>query len=424
MASGQRGVNCSASAPVGERTVSGSLLQRKCACAEQTSDGAGCGACEKESETALQRSAIVKGRGGVAPRIVHEVLSSGGQPLDRQARGVMENHFEYDFSHVRVHTDGRAADSASAVSAQAYTVGHNIVFGANRYAPTTTGGKALLAHELAHVIQQGRKTFGPAEPLQLDGPGDGAEAEAAGAAQSFMGGTGATKGRSSGPVRMQRLIDPSTATTSTQATSQPGASPPPASASPASAQGAGTTPCPDWARIKSTRQYNHGTISSDRQEQFRTYLSNIATMEAGPGPDYSGHKMQENLIMLSNNCPARLNSLSRHCAEHAAIPIEGKTLFIDGHVTKNTQSLLEGTGVSNCQVTCHQTYRCDTDSGKKAANEFLITRNYQAGTYTNKAGQNVHITTGSVDKTELTAPPKPELQDAPQRTLPKGMEYA
>jgi hypothetical protein len=66
----------------------------------------------------------------------------------------MEPRFGYDFSGVRVHTDARAAESARAVDARAYTVGSNVVFGTGQYAPTNEAGKSLLAHELAHVVQQ------------------------------------------------------------------------------------------------------------------------------------------------------------------------------------------------------------------------------------------------------------------------------
>ena len=80
--------------------------------------------------------------------------SGGGQPLDPATRAFMEPRFGHDFSQVRVHTDERAAESARAVNALAYTVGHQIVFGAGHYTPETARSKKLLAHELAHVVQQ------------------------------------------------------------------------------------------------------------------------------------------------------------------------------------------------------------------------------------------------------------------------------
>ena len=90
-----------------------------------------------------------------APPLVDEVLSSGGgQPLDESTRSFMEPRFGHDFSRVRVHADERAAESARAVNALAYTVGQDVVFGGGQYEPGTNEGKKLLAHELTHVVQQ------------------------------------------------------------------------------------------------------------------------------------------------------------------------------------------------------------------------------------------------------------------------------
>ncbi|WP_326543217.1 eCIS core domain-containing protein [Pseudorhodoferax sp.] len=89
-----------------------------------------------------------------APAIVHEVLRAPGRPLDPDTRGFMEPRFGQDFGRVRVHTDARAAASARTVNAKAYTVGHDLVFGAHQYAPDTRRGRELLAHELAHTVQQ------------------------------------------------------------------------------------------------------------------------------------------------------------------------------------------------------------------------------------------------------------------------------
>jgi hypothetical protein len=89
-----------------------------------------------------------------APFIVHEVLSSPGQPLDAAIRTFMESRFGHDFSAVRVHTDATAAKSARAVSALAYTVGSDVVFAEGQYTAGTAAGQRLLAHELVHTIQQ------------------------------------------------------------------------------------------------------------------------------------------------------------------------------------------------------------------------------------------------------------------------------
>jgi hypothetical protein len=90
----------------------------------------------------------------------------------------MGERFGYDFGSVRIHTDTRAADSARAVDAEAYTVGPHVVFGAGRYQPDSPGGRRLLAHELAHVIQQ-PATPTPSESLGISDPSDASEREAA-----------------------------------------------------------------------------------------------------------------------------------------------------------------------------------------------------------------------------------------------------
>ncbi len=120
-------------------------LQRKCA------------GCKKEEEEEKDHKLHRKETGSgptVAPPVVHEVLRSSGQPLDAGTRAFMEPHFGHDFSRVRVHTDARAAESANAVNALAYTVGSSIVFANAQYEPQNLAGRRLLSHELAHVIQQ------------------------------------------------------------------------------------------------------------------------------------------------------------------------------------------------------------------------------------------------------------------------------
>jgi hypothetical protein len=98
------------------------------------------------------------------PRQTSEVVSDveisinsirgGGQLLSDSTRAFFEPRFGCDFSQVRVHADARAADTARAVNARAFTRGHDVVFGAGQYAPGTTAGQRLLAHELTHVVQQ------------------------------------------------------------------------------------------------------------------------------------------------------------------------------------------------------------------------------------------------------------------------------
>jgi hypothetical protein len=81
------------------------------------------------------------------------VQSSAGQPLDVGTRTFMEPRFGHDFSRVRIHTDAEAAQSARRLHASAYTLGDHIGFAEGQFAPSTSEGSRLLAHELAHVVQ-------------------------------------------------------------------------------------------------------------------------------------------------------------------------------------------------------------------------------------------------------------------------------
>ncbi|TVP48078.1 MAG: DUF4157 domain-containing protein [Gemmatimonadales bacterium] len=86
--------------------------------------------------------------------LVSKALLDAGRPLDRSTRAFMEARFGRDFGGVRVHTGPRAASSARALDALAYTLGERIVFARGEYAPHASSGRRLLAHELGHVLQQ------------------------------------------------------------------------------------------------------------------------------------------------------------------------------------------------------------------------------------------------------------------------------
>lgn len=173
----------------------GNILQRAAVVPEITpvhsgilqrcSGGVECAECRQkrlEREGTLQRAAVnavpVNENGSGVPPIVHEVLRSSGQRLDTATREFMEPRFGYDFSGVRVHTDGRAAESARAVNALAYTVGRDVVFGEGEYVPGTSEGRRLLAHELTHVAQQGGKASTIQTQLRIGSIDDSAEKEA------------------------------------------------------------------------------------------------------------------------------------------------------------------------------------------------------------------------------------------------------
>jgi GH24 family phage-related lysozyme (muramidase) len=179
--------------------VQGNVLQRQCACGQHTGSGGKCEECKKNRS--LQRGSMNGTPVAAVPPIVQEVLEMPGRPLDLAARGFMESRFALDFSGVRVHKDARAAESARAVNALAYTVGRNVVFGAGQYAPATMAGKRLLAHELTHVAQQGA-TLRCSDSVGAEH--DTAEQEAETIAERVITGAGPLKiGPASVPI-MQR----------------------------------------------------------------------------------------------------------------------------------------------------------------------------------------------------------------------------
>jgi len=176
------------SAPPVTRSVPasrGGLLQRKCACGQHAGGGE-CEECRKKRRTLQRRSLDGGRRPGEAPPVVEEVLRGPGQPLPAPSRQRMEARFGHDFSDVRVHAGPRAAESARSVNAAAFTVGRNVVFGARQYAPESGVGERLLAHELAHVVQQ-RGSAGSGPPVIFDSPAHEAEADRA-AARAAAGG--------------------------------------------------------------------------------------------------------------------------------------------------------------------------------------------------------------------------------------------
>lgn len=117
------------------------LLQRRCACGAGAGLGAECQSCAERRALSL-------------PASVERVLAAPGQALDPATRDFMEQRFGADFSGVRVHDNSSATQSSRDMNAEAYTVGQDIVFDHGRYQPGSESGKQLLAHELAHTLQQ------------------------------------------------------------------------------------------------------------------------------------------------------------------------------------------------------------------------------------------------------------------------------
>src|ERR1700730_976607 len=143
-----------------------------------------------------------------ASPVLDVVGSGGGSPLDPGARSFLEDRLGSDFSEVRVHTGASADQSARSINAQAYTVGTDVVFRAGAYQPDAPAGRHVLAHELAHVIQQkaGPVDGSPAPGgIRLSHPSDAFEQAAERAADNAMAGTAPPTTRAGGdPAPVQR----------------------------------------------------------------------------------------------------------------------------------------------------------------------------------------------------------------------------
>jgi outer membrane protein OmpA-like peptidoglycan-associated protein len=142
-------------------------ISRKCAHCQQEEDklsSAGprisrkCAHCEEEEKVMPKTSGIFSSSTQPphpeAPPLVHQVLRSPGQPLADDDLAFFRPRFGFDFSHVRIHNDPTADESAHSVNALAYAAGSDIAFASGQYEPGTETGRRLLAHELAHVVQQ------------------------------------------------------------------------------------------------------------------------------------------------------------------------------------------------------------------------------------------------------------------------------
>lgn len=131
---------------------------------------------EKKDETA-QAKGTADATPEVSPHLESRIqtMRGGGQPLADSTRTFFESRFGYDFGGVRVHTDSQAAETASHLNAQAFTIGRDVFFGAGRYEPHTTSGQWLLAHELTHTVQQSPQPLAATSRVVQSHPDPGAQ---------------------------------------------------------------------------------------------------------------------------------------------------------------------------------------------------------------------------------------------------------
>lgn len=122
-----------------------------------------------------RRPARLRARPGVpeswsAPPDVEQVIATSGSPMEPDLRDEMEVRSGHDFSQVRIHAGAKAAASARTIGALAYAAGSHVVFGDGQFSPATSAGRRLIAHELAHVVQQREGGAGAVRVARQGGP--------------------------------------------------------------------------------------------------------------------------------------------------------------------------------------------------------------------------------------------------------------
>jgi hypothetical protein len=363
------------------------------------------------------------------PQEIRARLRSG-HPLDTGVKSRMEPVFGGDFSAVRVHTDSSAAELSSTLNARAFTIGRDVAFGVGEYQPGTLIGDALIAHELAHVMQQGNEgsaiaplTQGAAEYNALE---EDADVSAVGAMISLWSGTsGAVEriGKNAMPslrsgLKLQRcgasqtrkaVAGPKSVTAAPEL-KQDTAPAPQDKSKPARVDAHGKE-CPDTveiAELKSAPPFEKRMLDAG----LHTFLATVSNMRVGPKDSYEAC-ITEKLAVTEDTCGHEGNmSQTEHCGEkkhcmkvgdtcggdtlgYATFPCSPNT-FVDRHETHNELSLLDGKK-TECKVTCLQRYGC----GGVEIGRFLITRHYKAGFLT-VGGKKIPITTGTIEKVPTT----------------------
>jgi Domain of unknown function (DUF4157) len=401
-------------------------LQRKCACGSSASELSGeCEECSKKKMLGMQSKLAISEPGDQyeqeADRVATQVMAmrpssavsgtplriqrfSGqsaplnsvdpapatpGRPLESALREHMEQRFGHDFSRVHVHTDSEADRSTRDLSAHAYTLGHDIVFGQGRFAPETSEGRHLLAHELTHVVQQSRSSH-PAVKATVP--------------HSVL-------------LRQEDPTAPPVGPETPIPSPQPAPDetrPVPAEEKPGSAArtDAFGKECPDSVVLHETKAipaYNRKMFDAG----FKTYFGLVSNMKVGPKSSYESC-ITEVLKVEENTCGDQGNMADyepctpkKHCMKvgeacggdvltDTKFPCSSTT-FVDLHRTARDVSLLEGSGKTECKAKCLQRYGC----GGKEIGRFYVTRNFKAAEFTDGSNK-VHVTTGSIEKVAAT----------------------
>jgi hypothetical protein len=331
----------------------------------------------------------------------------------------METAFGESFADVRLHTDWAATRLSEELNARAFTIDRDVAFGAAEYRPGTVVGDALIAHELAHVLQQRGNVARAALEGAVPDVGvleDDADLAAAGAVVSLWGGMrGALKmlGKRGPPsprsgLRLQRCAGGGERRTTPREPTE-------------GRRDRYGKECPDTVEIGGLKpipqpfqpQWLDRNCSGSRSgpNVCRTYLGTLSKMTVGPKSKYEAC-IVERLETVENTCGTQgtmgrvhgCNPHPGHCllvndprltGDHlSTVAFEpSPNAFIDLHTNGSQLNLLEGSGKRECTEKCRQHYYC----GGKEIGRFIVERHYQADVVT-KGGEKFEVTGGTISK--------------------------
>ena len=321
-------------------------IQRECAACESDEKLYRKEVGEEEEENVQMKGETGAAGGMTAPSVVHDAISSPGQPLDKGTRNFMESRFGYDLGDVRVHNDSLAHRSSADINALAYTHGNHVVFSTGQYRPYANSGRHLLAHELAHVLQQSgglqrfiqRRTdaFGKECPDKVE-----------------------IGGKKTIPAFNKEMFD------------------------------------------KGYRTY-FGLVTSMKvgpKDDYEACITEVLKVEEntcgneGNLADYNPCSPKKHCLRVNKACGDPTGPAP--CGDNLTNTLfpASPTTFVDLHRSARDTSMLDGSGKTACKVKCLQRYGC----GGKEIGRFYITRNFKSSLY-KEGAKKIPITIGTIDK--------------------------
>ncbi|MBX3238412.1 MAG: DUF4157 domain-containing protein [Chitinophagaceae bacterium] len=333
------------------------------------------------------------------PQVISQQLGEG-QPLSPGVRSRMEAAFGTSFSNVRTHTDSTASGLSSQVNARAFTVGNHIAFGSREYQPETLLGDALIAHELAHTIQQ-KGVEDSVDKMETGAVGyDALERDADRVAVGIVGALWGNKENGLNGIKQQSIP----LLRSGLKLQRCGASQSSVNRTPTPANTPDT--CPTSVELESIMDMTPGGLARG----YNTAYGIVSVMRLLPdNVDWSNAQVFEDVSLKSSTCPDVWTNMCT--PTDRPFPINQGTYstvlgtlpalrnrFYDFHTSRWNRSRLHDSGqtpngIDECVVACNQSYRCDN----RALGRFEITRTFKKDTYNGR-----DVTKVTVEKRAVT----------------------